>query len=100
MDSYQQDTFNYWVANPVGICVSFLRFFVSGKVFPVTHPLSGVFVYRVFCLYVDGFHGVGECVDFSGGHRFFRKGFDPEINFVAYGNLTQLGFVVFTCAMK
>ena len=24
--------------------------------------------------------------------RFFRKGFDPEIYFVAYGNLTRLGF--------
>ena len=25
--------------------------------------------------------------------RFFRKGFDPEIYVVAYGNLTRLGFL-------
>ena len=25
--------------------------------------------------------------------RFFRKGFDPEIYFVAYGNLTRMGFL-------
>ena len=44
-----------------------------GKVFPVTPLLSSVFVLRVFCAYFDGFQGVGECVDFSGGHsRIFN----------------------------
>ena len=50
----------YWVAsmaNPVGICVSFVCFFrffvfsVSVKVLPVTPLLSGVFVHRAFCAY-------------------------------------------------
>ena len=55
---------NYGVAsmaNPVGICVSFVGliififfrffFFVSVKVLPVTPLLSGVFVHTAFCAY-------------------------------------------------
>ena len=52
----------YWVAsmaNPVGICVSFvgfiylfIYFFVLVKGLPVTPLLSGVFVHRAFCVYV------------------------------------------------
>ena len=56
--------------NPVGICVSFVVFFlfvfiylfifffsVSVKVLPVTPLLSGVFVHRVFCGYFVRFEG-------------------------------------------
>ena len=52
------------MANPVGIWVSFRRFFnfffsVSGKVLPVTPLLSSVFVHRVFSAYFVRFEGVG-----------------------------------------
>ena len=50
---------HYWVAmaNPVGICISFVCFIhlflfsVSVKVLPVTPLLSGVFVHRAFRSY-------------------------------------------------
>ena len=48
--------------NPVGICVSFVRFIifsVSRKVLPVTPLLSGVFVHRVFYAYFVRFEGDG-----------------------------------------
>ena len=51
----------YWVAsvaNPVGMCISFVGFIlfyffsVLVKVLPVTPLLSGVFVHRALCVYV------------------------------------------------
>ena len=56
----------HWVASmaiPVGKWVIFLYFSlyfsVSVKGLPVTPPLSGVFVHRVFCAYFVRFEGVG-----------------------------------------
>ena len=48
------------MANPVGICVSFVGFIfliffsLSVNVLPVTPLLSGVFVHRAFCTYFLG----------------------------------------------
>ena len=74
----------YWVAsmaNPVGICVSFvfcffiiflfiyIFFSLSVKVLPVTPLLSGVFVHRAFCAHFLRIERVvGNGVDFSGGY--------------------------------
>ena len=55
-NNFQKKRCFYWVDKP-SRNLGFIS--VSGKVLPVTPPLSGVFVHRVFCAYFGRFDGAG-----------------------------------------